>query len=153
MILIGATTENPYFEVNGALISRSSIFELKPLEKEDIKKLLVRAVEDTEKGMGSFHAQIDPDALEFLADVSGGDARNALNAVELGILTTDRSSDGIIHLTLEVASECIQKRVVNYDKKGITIMISFLPLLKVCGGQTRMQQSFILQKCCMREKM
>ena len=112
------TTENPYFEVNGALISRSSIFELKPLEKEDIKKLLVRAVEDTEKGMGSFHAQIDPDALEFLADVSGGDARNALNAVELGILTTDRSSDGIIHLTLEVASECIQKRVVNYDKKG-----------------------------------
>ena len=133
LILIGATTENPYFEVNGALISRSSIFELKPLEKEDIKKLLVRAVEDTEKGMGSFHAQIDPDALEFLADVSGGDARNALNAVELGILTTDRSSDGIIHLTLEVASECIQKRVVNYDKKGITIMISFLPLLKVCG--------------------
>ena len=118
LILIGATTENPYFEVNGALISRSSIFELKPLEKEDIKKLLVRAVEDTEKGMGSFHAQIDPDALEFLADVSGGDARNALNAVELGILTTDRSSDGIIHLTLEVASECIQKRVVNYDKKG-----------------------------------
>ena len=118
IILIGATTENPYFEVNGALISRSSIFELKPLEKEDIKKLLVRAVEDTEKGMGSFHAQIDPDALEFLADVSGGDARNALNAVELGILTTDRSSDGIIHLTLEVASECIQKRVVNYDKKG-----------------------------------
>ena len=95
LILIGATTENPYFEVNGALISRSSIFELKPLEKEDIKKLLVRAVEDTEKGMGSFHAQIDPDALEFLADVSGGDARNALNAVELGILTTDRSSDGI----------------------------------------------------------
>ena len=116
--VIASTTENPYFEVNGALISRSSIFELKPLEKEDIKKLLVRAVEDTEKGMGSFHAQIDPDALEFLADVSGGDARNALNAVELGILTTDRSSDGIIHLTLEVASECIQKRVVNYDKKG-----------------------------------
>lgn len=118
LILIGATTENPYFEVNGALISRSSIFELKPLEKEDIKKLLMRAVEDTQKGMGSFHAQIDPDALEFLADVSGGDARNALNAVELGILTTDRSSDGIIHFTLEVASECIQKRVVNYDKKG-----------------------------------
>ena len=115
LILIGATTENPYFEVNGALISRSSIFELKPLEKEDIKKLLVRAVEDTEKGMGSFHAQIDPDALEFLADVSGGDARNALNAVELGILTTDRSSDGIIHLTLEVASECIQKRECRHN--------------------------------------
>ena len=118
VILIGATTENPYFEVNSALISRSSIFELKPLEKDDIKVLLRRAVEDTQKGMGSFHAQIDEDALDFLADISGGDARNALNAVELGILTTDRSEDGIIHITLEVASECIQKRVVNYDKRG-----------------------------------
>lgn len=118
VILIGATTENPYFEVNGALISRSSIFELKPLEKEDIKVLLKRAVTDTEKGMGSFRAQIDEDALEFLADMSGGDARNALNAIELGVLTTERSEDGIIHITVEVASECIQKRAVNYDKKG-----------------------------------
>lgn len=118
LILIGATTENPYFEVNGALISRSSIFELRPLEKEDIKTLLLRAVNDTEKGLGSFHAVIDEDALEFLADVSGGDARNALNAIELGVLTTDRSEDGRIHITLDVASECIQKRVVNYDKKG-----------------------------------
>ena len=118
IILIGATTENPYFEVNGALLSRSSIFELKALGREDIRTLILRAVNDTEKGMGSFRAQIDEDALEFLADISGGDARNALNAVELGILTTDRAEDGIIHITLEVASECIQKRVVNYDKKG-----------------------------------
>ena len=118
VILIGATTENPYFEVNSALISRSGIFELKPLEKEDIKVLLRRAVEDTQKGMGSFHAQIDEDALDFLADMAGGDARNALNAIELGILTTDRSKDGIIHITVDVASECIQKRVVNYDKRG-----------------------------------
>ena len=118
VILIGATTENPYFEVNSALISRSSIFELKPLEKEDIKILLKRAVEDTQKGMGSFHAQVDEDALDFLADMAGGDARNALNAIELGILTTDRSEDGIIHITVEVASEFIQKRVVNYDKRG-----------------------------------
>lgn len=118
VILIGATTENPYFEVNGALLSRSSIFELKPLEKEDIKTLLKRAVSDTEKGMGSFHARIDEDALEFLADLSGGDARSALNAIELGVLTTERSEDGIIHITLEVASECIQKRAVNYDKRG-----------------------------------
>ena len=118
VILIGATTENPYFEVNSALISRSGIFELKPLEKEDIKVLLRRAVEDTQKGMGSFHAQIDEDALDFLADMAGGDARNALNAIELGILTTDRSEDGIIHITVDVASECIQKRVVNYDKRG-----------------------------------
>ena len=118
IILIGATTENPYFEVNGALISRSSIFELHPLDKEDIKTVLRRAVFDTEKGMGSYDADIDDDALEFLADISGGDARNALNAVELGVLTTDRSEDGKIHITLEVASECIQKRVVRYDKTG-----------------------------------
>ena len=116
--MIGATTENPYFEVNGALLSRSSVFELKPLEKEDIKTLLKRAVYDKEKGMGSFSAEIDEDALEFLADIAGGDARNALNAIELGILTTDRSADGVIHITLDVASECIQKRVVRYDKTG-----------------------------------
>ncbi len=116
--LIGATTENPYFEVNGALLSRSSIFELHALDKEDIKSILRRAVYDKEKGMGAFHAEIDEDALDFLADLSGGDARNALNAVELGILTTDRSDDGLIHITLEVASECIQKRVVHYDKTG-----------------------------------
>ena len=118
VILIGATTENPYFEVNSALLSRSSIFELKPLDKEDIKILLRRAVEDEQKGMGSFRARIDEDALEFLADLSGGDARNALNAAELGVLTTERSADGLIHITMDVASECIQKRVVNYDKRG-----------------------------------
>lgn len=118
IILIGATTENPYFEVNGALISRSSIFELHPLDKEDIKTVIRRAVCDVEKGMGSYDAVIDEDALEFLADISGGDARNALNAVELGVLTTDRSGDGKIHITLDIASECIQKRVVRYDKTG-----------------------------------
>lgn len=116
--LIGATTENPYFEVNGALISRSIIFELKPLEKEDIKTLLHRALEDMEKGMGAYRAVADEEALEFLADVSNGDARSALNAIELGILTTERSADGLIHITLDVASECIQKRVIKYDKNG-----------------------------------
>ncbi len=118
VILIGATTENPYFEVNSALISRSIIFELKPLEKEDIKKLLVRAVTDTEKGMGAYGAVMDEDALDFLADVANGDARAALNAIEIGILTTERSEDGKIHITLSVASECIQKRVLKYDKGG-----------------------------------
>jgi len=118
IILIGATTENPYFEVNGALISRSMVFELKPLEKSDIKELLKRAVHDSEKGMGSYDAEIDGDALEFLADLSGGDARHALNAIELGIMTTDRSADGKIHITIDVAQECIQKRRVLYDKNG-----------------------------------
>lgn len=118
IILIGATTENPYFEVNGALLSRSIIFELKALEKEDIKILLRRAVTDEEKGMGAYHAVIEEDALDFLADISNGDARAALTAVELGVLTTERSQDGIIHITLETAQECIQKRAVRYDKSG-----------------------------------
>lgn len=118
IILIGATTENPYFEVNGALISRSNIFELKPLTQEEIKILLKRAVHDEEKGMGNYKAEVEEDALEFLADIAGGDARNALNAIELGVVTTPRGEDGIIHITLEVASACIQKRVVRYDKSG-----------------------------------
>ena len=118
VILIGATTENPYFEVNGALLSRSVIFELKPLAKEDIKVLLNRAVIDHEKGLGAYDAVITPEALEFLADVANGDARAALTAIELGVLTTPRGEDGKIHITLEVAEECIQKRVVKYDKSG-----------------------------------
>ena len=118
VILIGATTENPYFEVNGALISRSIIFELKPLDLEDVKTLIRRAVYDNEKGMGAYEAEIEEDALEFLAGLSGGDARHALNAVELGIMTTRRSEDGKIHITVEVAQECIQKRVLRYDKTG-----------------------------------
>lgn len=118
LILIGATTENPYFEVNSALISRSIIFELKPLSMKDVKTLIRRSVYDKEKGMGAYDAVIDEEALTFLADVAGGDARHALNAVELGIMTTERSEDGKIHITLDVAQECIQKRAVRYDKNG-----------------------------------
>ncbi len=118
IILIGATTENPYFEVNRALISRSIIFELKSLEKDDIKQLINRALTDVEKGLGAYQAVIGGEALEFLSDICNGDARSALNAVELGVLTTGRSEDGLIHITTQVASECIQKRVLGYDKKG-----------------------------------
>ena len=118
LILIGATTENPYFEVNGALISRSIVFELKPLSKEDIKTLLIRAVCDMDKGMGAYDATIEEGALDFLSDIASGDARAALNAIELGIMTTQRSEDGKIHITIDVAAECIQKRVVHYDKGG-----------------------------------
>ena len=118
VILIGATTENPYFEVNRALLSRSLIYELKPLSIEDIRELIRRAVYDEEKGMGSYDAVIDDDAAAFLADMANGDARVALNAVELGVLTTDRSDDGKIHLSLEVVQECIQKRAIKYDKTG-----------------------------------
>ena len=116
--LIGATTENPYFEVNGALISRSIIFELKPLSNEDIGSLLDRAVTDKERGMGAYDAVLEEDAKAFLAEYSGGDARHALNAIELGILTTERGEDGKIHITLDVAKECIQKRSLKYDKTG-----------------------------------
>ena len=116
--LIGATTENPYFEVNGALISRSMIFELQPLSPEDVRTLIMRAVTDPERGMGSYNAVIDEDAARLLAELSGGDARHALNAVELAILTTGRAPDGRIHITAEVAAECIQKRVLRYDRKG-----------------------------------
>lgn len=118
LILIGATTENPYFEVNSALLSRSSIFELKALEKDEIKELIQRAVYDKEKGMGAYDACIEEDALDFLAEVANGDARSALNAIELGILTTPRSEEGKIHITIDVISECIQKRVIKYDKNG-----------------------------------
>nr|WP_027872220.1 replication-associated recombination protein A [[Eubacterium] cellulosolvens] len=118
VILIGATTENPYFEVNTALISRSVVFELKPLAKEDVRTLILRAVEDPVKGLGSYHAVLEPDAADFLADMAGGDARAALNAIELGVLTTEPSEDGRIHIDLETASECIQKRVLRYDKTG-----------------------------------
>jgi putative ATPase len=118
VVLIGATTENPYFEVNQALISRSVVFELKPLGKQDILKLVNRAVTDEKKGMGAYNAYIDEDAAEFLADIANGDARNALNAVELAVLTTPVGMDGRIHISLEVAQECIQKRVLKYDKQG-----------------------------------
>ena len=134
LILIGATTENPYFEVNGALLSRSIIFELKPLSKEDIKTLLMRAVYDKDKGMGAYDAVIEEDAVEFLAELSGGDARHALNAVELGVMTTERSEDGKIHITLAVAEECIQKRVIRYDKSGASHYDTISAFIKSMRG-------------------
>ena len=132
--LIGATTENPYFEVNNALLSRSRIFELKPLEKQDIRELVMRAVYDTEKGMGTYGADITDEAADFLADVANGDARAALNAVELGILTTDKSDDGKIHITIDVAAECIQKRVVRYDHDGVNHYDTISAFIKSMRG-------------------
>ncbi len=146
IILIGATTENPYFEVNGALISRSIIFELKPLSKDDIKQILKRAVYDKERGMGSYKAAIDDEALEFLADISNGDARNALNAIELGILTTDRSEDGIIHIDLKTAEQCIQKRAVRYDKTGDNHYDTISAFIKSMRGSDPDAVSYYLAK-------
>ena len=118
LVLIGATTENPYFEVNRALVSRSVIFSLKPLRQKDIASLLRRALADEEKGLGSYHAKMDEDALDFLSNTANGDARAALNALELAVLTTDLDDDGMIHITLSVAEDCIQRRALQYDKGG-----------------------------------
>lgn len=118
IILIGATTENPYFEVNSALISRSTIFELKELDKEDIKILINRAISDEVKGMGAYGAKMSEDAIDFLADIANGDARTALNAVELAVFTTDRGADGVIHIDIDTIEECVQQRNPRYDKSG-----------------------------------
>lgn len=146
IILIGATTENPYFEVNKALLSRSHIFRLEALQAEDIKQLIKRAVYDKEKGMGAYHADISDDALNFLADVSGGDARNALNAVEIGILTTKPSEDGVIHITLEVAEECIQQRAIRFDKDGDSHYDTISAFIKSMRGSDPDAAVFYLAK-------
>ena len=146
IVLVGATTENPYFEANGALISRSIIFELKPLSKEDIKEILKRAVYDKERGMGSYKADIDDEALEFLADIANGDARSALNAIELGILTTDRSDDGLIHIDLKTAEQCIQKRAVRYDKTGDNHYDTISAFIKSMRGSDPDAVSYYLAK-------
>ena len=118
IILIGATTENPYFEVNNALISRSLVFNLRPLNKENIKELVMKALNDKENGVGEYNVEITKEALDFLADISDGDARKSLNALELGVLTTEPDENGVIQISLNVISECIQKRAIGYDKNG-----------------------------------
>lgn len=118
IILIGATTENPYFEVNRALISRSIIFKLEPLSIDNIKKIIKKAIEDKENGLGHFNIKIDEDALDFISSICNGDARVALNAIELAGLTTEKSSDNIIYINMQIAEQCIQKRSINYDKNG-----------------------------------
>ena len=152
LILIGATTENPYFEVNGALISRSIVFELKPLKKEDICKLLERAATDTERGMGSYGAVLEDEAKEFLADISGGDARAALNALELGVLTTERAKTGKSISIWKQRLSVFRNGWCATTRQGTTIMTPFLLLLKVCGALTRMQRYFTLLKCCTQGK-
>ena len=134
VILIGATTENPFFEVNGALISRSQIFELKPLSIDDIKDLITRALTDEEKGLGIYKAGIDEDALEALADICGGDARHALNAIELAVLTTDAGDDGKVHITMSVIEDCVQRKVVRFDKNGDSHYYTISAFIKSMRG-------------------
>jgi len=134
IVLIGATTENPLFEVNQALLSRSTVFELKPLDREDLRTLIRRSVTDTKKGMGAYNVVLDEDAEEFLAEAANGDARSAINAVELGVLTTPIGSDGKIHFTKAVAAECIQKKLLKYDKDGNSHYDTASALIKSMRG-------------------
>jgi putative ATPase len=116
--LVSATVENPFFYVNSALLSRSQIFELKPLSEEDIQRILHNALKDKERGIGTMHVTIDKDALNHIARMSDGDARKALSALEVAAVTTPSAGNGCIHITLEIAEESIQRKVVVYDKKG-----------------------------------
>jgi putative ATPase len=118
IILIGATTENPYFEVIGALVSRSRIFQLQALTAEDVRRILHTALADRERGFGSRNVVLRSEAEAHLVSVAGGDARNALNALELAVETTPPDEAGVIHVTLEVAQESIQRRAILYDKDG-----------------------------------
>ena len=146
IILIGATTENPYFEVNSALISRSTIFELKELDKEDIKILINRAISDEVKGMGAYGAKMSEDAIDFLADIANGDARTALNAVELAVLTTDRRADGVIHIDIDTIEECVQQRNPRYDKSGDNHYDTISAFIKSMRGSDPDAVSYYLAK-------
>lgn len=118
IVLIGATTGNPYHVINPAIRSRCQIFELKPLQPEDIKEVLQRALADSERGLGKFQVEVTDDALEFLANATNGDLRSALNGLELAVLSTEPSDDGIIHINVEIAGECIQKKGFSHDRDG-----------------------------------
>jgi len=118
IVLIGATTGNPYHVINPAIRSRCQIFELKPLQPEDIKEVLHRALADSERGLGKFQVEVTDDALEFLANATNGDLRSALNGLELAVLSTEPNDDGIIHINVEIAGECIQKKGFSHERDG-----------------------------------
>lgn len=145
IILIGATTENPFFEVNKALISRSIIFELKPLSKNEIKTILKRAIIDKEKGFGNIKTSINEDALNFISEACNGDVRIALNAIELAILTTESIND-IVYIDISIAEQCIQKRALNYDKNGDNHYDTISAFIKSIRGSNPDAALFYLAK-------
>ncbi len=116
--LIGATTYNPFFYVNSALVSRSQVFQLEPLKVEKLEELIDRALADEERGLGKYDVRIDPEAKRHLAKISDGDARKCLNALEIGVLTTAPDKSGVVHFTVKIAEESIQQKAIVYDKKG-----------------------------------
>lgn len=118
IILIGATTSNPYIAINPAIRSRTQIFELKPLTIEDIEKTIDRALADTENGLGDYQVELAPEAREHFATASNGDVRSALNALELAVVSSETNEKGVIHVSLEVAEECLQRKSLAHDKDG-----------------------------------
>lgn len=118
VVLIGATTENPFFEINGALLSRSKIFQLENLSKEEIISILKNILEDSKRGYGFLKIDMEEDAFKYIAELCNGDARSAINALELAVLTTNKNSEGKIIINKETAEECMQKRLANYDRSG-----------------------------------
>ena len=146
IILIGATTENPFFEVNKALISRSTVFQLLPLENDDIKQILKAAMNDVERGLGNYDIEIDDDALDFLADVSSGDARTALNALELAFLTTEDDPGSHIRITREIAAECVQQKSIRFDKKGDSHYDNISAFIKSMRGSDPDATAFYLAR-------
>ena len=137
VILIGATTENPYFSVNKALISRSTVFKLEPLKKEDVIKVIKNALVDKEKGLGLYDLKISDDTIDYLADIASGDVRVALNALEIATLTTDMNSNGEIEITKEIIIECVQKKKAQFDKNGDTHYDNISAFIKsMRGGDT-----------------
>jgi putative ATPase len=134
VILIGATTENPYFEVNKALVSRSRLFQLKPLDAEDLKEVIHQAITDRERGYGNQSIEIEPEAIEHLVNIANGDARTLLNALELAVLTTPANAENVIEITVAIAEESIQKRAVLYDKEGDAHFDSISAFIKSLRG-------------------
>lgn len=149
VVLIGATTENPFFEVNKALISRSTVFMLEPLKKEHISRIIDMALNDKERGLGNLPVRIDEDAREFLTDMAGGDARIALNALELAVMTTNMDKENQYHITMDVMVDCVQKKPVRFDKSSDQHYDNISAFIKSMRAVTRMQLYFIWHEPCM----
>jgi len=146
IILIGATTENPYFEVNKALVSRSTIFKFKELEPKDIKEILLFAIKDKERGIGSYNLDIKEDVINFLSKISNGDVRTVLNALEIAVLTTDMNSDGLIVIDKEVILNCTQNKKSIYDKSDDSHYDTISAFIKSMRGSDPQATVYYLAK-------
>jgi putative ATPase len=146
--LIGATTYNPFFYVNSALVSRSQVFQLEALKVEQLEQLIDRALADEERGLGKHNVRIDPEARTHLAKISDGDARKCLNALEIGVLTTAPGEDGKVHFDLSVAEQSIQQKAIVYDRLATRITTRSAHSSRACALQTKRARSTGSRRCC-----